>query len=409
MSVNEKRDIKRKPNLIKNNSHHCVDCFLYIVGIWPRYLCKFDWDSPNIKFLTLSLNKNKLEVLPSEQPESSDSVLPANDGYLLDSERVGNFEWWYFDCIDMQNKCMLKIVIHLGTDPLRKRYFPTLALSIKTPEATRAIEYRYNLKDFHADKNRCDVRLREDCHIYSESDNPGNYHIDINISEFRASLMFKQTVPGWIPPAHKMKVSKGNRHSEFYWNVLQPRSIVNGSFEYNNISYTLNDAIGYHDHNYWQLNSKQGLYMDEVITKWYWGKCVAGPYTVIFMETWMGGVKVKSIMVSEYDKIVYGTDKNLTITVNKEILHAPLKSKYPSQITMQIKNEDFPLELVLKCEELIDSKDLLRGMNPLIAWLVKSLVARPAYYGIKSTALLETQNQKLVGFGNYELMFFRKP
>ncbi len=356
----------------------------------------------------MSLNKNKLEVLSSEQPESSNFLFPTNDGYLLDSERVGNYEWWYFDCIDIQNNCMLKIVVHLGTDPLRKKFFPTLAITIKTPEATRTIENRYNLNEFHADKNRCDLRLRQDCHIYSDSDNSGYYHIDINISEFRASLIFKQTVPVWVPPVHKIKALKGNRHSEFFWNVLQPRSAVNGSFEYNNNSYTLNDAIGYHDHNYWQLNSTQGLFIDEVITKWYWGKCVAGPYTVIFMETWMSRVRVKSIMVSKNEIIVYDTDKNLTITVNKERLCAPLKSKYPSQITIQINNEEFPLELVLNCEELIQSKDLLRGVNPIISWLIKSLVSRPAYYGIWSTAILETQNQKLNGFGIYESMLFRK-
>ena len=357
--------------------------------------------------MTRSLNKNNLEVIPSEQPETSTSLLLANDGYLLDSERVGNFEWWYFDCIDIKNNTLLKIVVHLGTDPLRKRFFPTLAISIKTPEATRAIEFKYDLKDFHAEKNWCDVQLKQDCHIYSDVANSGFYHIDINISEFRASLIFKQTVPVWVPPTYKMKAIKGHRHSELFWNVLQPRSIVDGSFEYNNISYTLHDAIGYHDHNYWQLNSKQGLFIDEVITRWYWGKCVAGPYTVIFSETWMSGVRVKSIMVSEHDKIVYGTDKNLTITVNKELLHAPLKSKYPSQITIQNDNKDFPFELVINCEELIESKDLLKGVNPLIAWLVKSLIARPAYYGIYSTAILETPNQKLQGFGNFELMLFR--
>jgi len=121
----------------------------------------------------------------------------------------------------------------------------------------------------------------------------------------------------------------------------------------------------------------------------------------------MNEERIKSIMVSEHDKIVYSTDKNLTITVNKEILHAPLKSKYPSQITIQINDKDFPFELVLNCEELIESKDLLKGVNPLIAWLVKGLVARPAYYGIFSTAILETPNQKLEGFGNIELMLFR--
>jgi len=351
---------------------------------------------------------NKLEVQPSEQPESSNASLPANDGYLLDSERIGNFEWWYFDCLDTQNNCMLKIVVHLGTDPLRKRFFPTLALSIKTPETTRAIERKYDLTDFHAEKNWCDLRLKQDCHIYTDKNNSGDYYIDIKISQFRASLICRRSVPVWIPPTHKITAKKGHRHSELYWNVLQPRSIVDGCFEYKNISYTLQNAIGYHDHNYWQLNSVPGLFMDEVITRWVWGKCVAGPYTIIFTDTWMSGVGLKSIMISEHDKIVFSADENLTITINKEILCEPLKSKYPSQITIQTNNEDFPLELLFNCEELIESKDLLSGVNPLIAWLIKSFIAKPAYYGIWSTAVLETPDQKLEGFGNYELMLFRK-
>jgi len=349
----------------------------------------------------------KLEVLPLESTESSNSHLLTNDGYLLDSERVGNFEWWYFDCKDIQKNYMLKIVVHLGTDPLRKRFFPTLAISIKTPEATREIEIRYDLSDFNADKNSCNVALGEDCHIYSDKDNSGIYHIDINTTEFRASMIFKQYVPVWVPPAQKTKAFKGNRQSELFWNVLQPRSIVNGSFEYDGIGYALNNAIGYHDHNYWQLNSKQGLFIDEVITRWYWGKCVAGPYTVVFMETLMSGQKVKSIMVSEHDKIVYSSGENLTITVNEEIMYAPLKSKYPSQITIQVNNVKFPLKLVMNCEELVDSKDLLRGVNPIITWLIKSVVARPAFYGIISTAILELPNQELFGYGNYEKMIFR--
>lgn len=349
----------------------------------------------------------KLEVSTLEPTKFPNAHLLENDGYLLDSERVGNFEWWYFDCKDVQNNCMLKIVVHLGTDPLRKRFFPTLAISIKTPETSREIEIRYDLSDFNADKNCCSLTLGDDCFIYSDKDNPGNYHIEIKSTEFRASMIFKQDVPFWVPPAQKTKAFKGSRQSELFWNVPQPRSIVNGSFKYNNISYTLNNAIGYHDHNYWQLNSKHGLFIDEVITRWYWGKCVAGPYTVVFMETLMGGQKVKSIMVSEDDKIIYSSAENLTITVNEEVMYAPLKSKYPSQITIQVNNVNFPLKLVMNCDELVDSKDLLRGVNPIISWLIKSVVARPAFYGIISTAILELPNQKLAGYGNYEKMIFR--
>ena len=356
----------------------------------------------------MSSKKNILEILLSGQHESSRDQLPAKDGYLLDSERIGNFEWWYFDCIDTQNNCLLKIVVHLGTDPLRKKFYPTLALSIKTPETTRALEFKYNLKDFHADRNRCDIRLKQDCHIYSDPDNSGYYHLDINIPEFHTSLVFKQFVPAWVPPAHKIKAVKGHRKSELFWNILQPRSIVDAGFEHNNSSYVLHDAIGYHDHNYWQLNTNQGLFMDEVISRWYWGRCLAGPFTLTFMETWMNGARIKSVMVCEHDKIIYETDRDLTITVNKEKLHAPLKSEYPSQITIQIHHKDFPFELVLNCEALIESKDLLGGVNPLIARLIKSIVARPAYYGIYSTAALKTPNHEFDGFGIYEFMLFRK-
>jgi hypothetical protein len=339
--------------------------------------------------------------------ESSDSIQSVNDGYLLDSERVGNFEWWYFDCIDIETSCILKIVVHLGTDPLRSRFFPTLALSIKTPDGKKAIESVYDLNDFWADKNHCDVRLGTDCRIYSDGDHPESYFIDIQTPEFRASLKFEQTVPVWIPPVHKAMAHKGHRKSELFWNVLQPGAIVNGSFEYNHKRYTVKSAIGYHDHNYWQLNSKKPLFMDEVVRHWKWGKCVAGPYTVIFMEIRMGGIEVKSIMVSEHDKILYSTDKNMTVTVKRETLFKPLKSKYPSEISVRVTDDNFPLELVLACEEVIESKDLLNGVNPFISWLIKRFVARPAYYGINSTAILEMPTRKLAGFGNYEYILFR--
>jgi hypothetical protein len=341
------------------------------------------------------------------QKEAGSSSFQSNDGYLLDSERVGNFEWWYFDCIDIRENCMLKIVVHLGTDPLRRRFYPTLALSIKTPDATRAIELQYGLKDFKADKNRCDLHLREDCHIYSDPENPGTYHIEIDIPEFKATLTFERTIPVWVPPTHRMQASLGKRKSEFFWNVLQPGSLVNGSFEYKHSPYTLKNAIGYHDHNYWQLKSRQGLFIEELITRWYWGKCVLGPFTVVFMEIWMKGERVNSIMVAEKDKIVFSTDKNLTFLVDEEILYAPLKRTYASQINIKSNNDEFPLKLILSCEELIDSKDLLKGVNPLIAWLIKRMVARPAYFGIKSSATLEIPNQNLAGFGNYEIMLFR--
>ena len=381
------------------------NCTINLLKICQRI--KFERECRNLILIALSPINKKLVVLPSEENESSNFMLVVNDGYQLNSERVGNFEWWYFDCIDIRKGCILKIVFHLGTDPMRKTFFPTMAISLKTPEVTRTIEIRYNLEDFQADRNNCDIQLKQDCHVCTEYDNPGNYHIDINISEFHASLTFKQTIPGWVPPAHKIKAVRNNRESVLYWNVPHPGSVVNGYFEYNNINYTLTEAAGYHDHNYWQLNSKKALFMDQVITKWFWGRCVADPYKVIFMETWMNDLKLSSVMISENDKIIFDSDKNFQITVNEETLYEPLKTKYPSQIDILINNEDLPLKIKINSAELIDSKDLLKEVNPLISRLIKCFVSRPSYYGLYSTVTVETKNQKVEGFGIYESVLLR--
>ncbi|MCJ7448055.1 MAG: hypothetical protein MUO72_10195 [Bacteroidales bacterium] len=41
----------------------------------------------------------------------------------------GDFEWWYFDINDQPSDCFLKIVMHIGTNPLRTRIFPQSAIS----------------------------------------------------------------------------------------------------------------------------------------------------------------------------------------------------------------------------------------------------------------------------------------
>jgi hypothetical protein len=147
---------------------------------------------------------------------SNSTAQTAGDGYLLGSERTGNFEWWYFDCVDARNGCMLKVVVHLGTDPLRRRFFPTLAVSVRTPRSGRDIERKYSLQDFQADKDRCDVRPGRECHIHKDAHDREIYHIDVDIPGFRASLNFTRTVPAWVPPALRVTLRKGKRQSDFF-------------------------------------------------------------------------------------------------------------------------------------------------------------------------------------------------
>jgi hypothetical protein len=62
------------------------------------------------------------------------TLLPEDDGLQIVDYVKGDFEWWYFDINDHFSGCFLKIVLHVGTDPLRTRVFPQIAISVNTPE-----------------------------------------------------------------------------------------------------------------------------------------------------------------------------------------------------------------------------------------------------------------------------------
>ena len=60
------------------------------------------------------------------------TVRPEDDGLQIVDFTRGDFEWWYFDINDQVSGCFIKIVVHIGTDPLRTRVFPQLAISVNT-------------------------------------------------------------------------------------------------------------------------------------------------------------------------------------------------------------------------------------------------------------------------------------
>lgn len=61
------------------------------------------------------------------------NVSPPDDGFHLSNPEIGDFEWWYFDVYDPEINCTLKVIAHLGTDPLRKKFYPQLVISISSP------------------------------------------------------------------------------------------------------------------------------------------------------------------------------------------------------------------------------------------------------------------------------------
>jgi len=346
---------------------------------------------------------NEIPKDPVYQP-----VLPEDDGLQITDFRKGDFEWWYFDVFDQAAGCFLKIVIHIGTDPLRTRIYPQLALSINTPEKSESLTFPFRLSKLNASKEICNISVDDIIRIWTSRDNPSVYFISVNIPRFRCNFRFENTIKGWKPGGFKTNYQSGKKSSEFYWVIPQPGAIVDGEFFFENKSFKLTGAKGYHDHNYLKVGREYPLYLDSLVNKWYWGKCHAGRYTIIFTDVSFKKSRSQGIMVAEDNKIIHSLYSLTDCTVKEYGYDEILKSKYPASIIIKSNDENFPLHAEFEFEKILDHKDLLEGVNPLLKFLIKKLIAKPFYHGIFSRVRLEIKNQMLDGYGNFESMVFRE-
>ncbi len=335
-------------------------------------------------------------------------VLPSDDRFHLDNTEVGNFEWWYFDILESGKNIVLKIVAHLGTDPLRRTFFPQLAIALKTQSTRKAFSKRYLLSDLHASRSACDIRLKDEFHLSHESsDHENRYLLSIDLDEFKGSFTFISQIEGWKPLGNEIHFTKGRRKAAFSWIIPVPQARVAGKFACSSAEYALKEASGYHDHNYWRVGNKDKLFMDDVVSKWYWGRIAAGDYAAIFMETYLKERSVRSFMLAEKNTIIHSSNDLIEISVGEFQKDEEIKASYPSEIAIRSAEEKIPFHVILKAKELIDRRDLLEGVNPLLKWLIKHLVSRPAYFGILADAAVTVAGAKMKGMATYESMLFR--
>ncbi len=336
------------------------------------------------------------------------NVLPSDDSFHLTNPEIGNFEWWYFDIIDEKTNCIVKIVVHLGTDPLRKRVFPKLAISVKTPNQKHSLFKKYSLGDFNATTDYCNVRLKDEFHVFVESSGRENlYHLVVNINEFRCNFTFIGEIEGWKPLGNEVKIEKGMKKGSLFWVVPIPKAKVIGVFSFGNEEFKFHDALGYHDHNYWKVDVPEKLFLDDVISHWYWGRFLAKNYSIIFMETYLKKHPIKSLMIAEGNNIIHSSNNLIEVMTNKFEKDEELKTFYPSRITVRSIEENNSFQMILNAKEIIDKRDLLEGINPFIKWLIKLVVSRPAYFGILAESAIKIADKEIKGTGMYELMSFR--
>jgi hypothetical protein len=345
-----------------------------------------------------------------EQPVGSPefTVFPGDDGLHVTEYNKGDYEWWYFDVADQASGVFLKIVMHIGTDPLRTRVFPQLAISASVPGKSQHIIRPYAIRDLTADTDQCNIAIGKELRIRQV---PGKYplfHIKIELPRFRGSFKFSGTIEGWKPLGKEVHYGIGNRKASFSWVIPAPRARVEGEFEIEHMRFTICNGIGYHDHNYLRVQRRHPLHLDELVSKWYWGKCYAGNYTVIFMDTHTRPQSLRSLMVAENNAIVYSANNLMDCEIISQGFDSSLKVKYPETLRLSSTDEEFPFQAVFEFDKILDHKDLLEEVNPLARFLIKTLLARPAYHGISARVRMRIRDVEMTGYGNFESMIFRK-
>ncbi|MBN1388738.1 MAG: hypothetical protein JW965_09845 [Bacteroidales bacterium] len=340
-------------------------------------------------------------------------VQAKDDGRQIKDYKKGDFEWWYFDVYDEKTGCFLKIVLHIGTDPLRTRVFPQLAISVNMPQESNrgarpgiSVSYPFSFDQIESDIGQCNISVENTIKIVADPGYHPQYFIKVDIPEFRCGLKFESEIEGWKPLGEKIECQTGMKKGNFSWVIPVPRARVDGYFNYDNKQYELTGAIGYHDHNYIRVDRKNPLYLDNLVKKWYWGKCYAGNYTVIFMDTMFRTNSILSLMVAEKGKIIYSSNNLIDCMVSSYGYDAILKTPYPESLFIKSVDSRFPFSAELEFDKILDSKDLLEGVGPVLKFLIKKLVAKPVYHGILARCRVEIENTTLEGTGNFESMIF---
>ncbi len=328
----------------------------------------------------------------------------SDDGLHLDNYDPGNFEWWYFDITDPDTETILKIVLHLGTDPLRQKFYPQIALSVHTPSVKKSIITPCQLSELTASSDTCHLKMADKlfCQVVDD-----DYFIRINLPDFKGEFTFHRQSPGWKPLGSQLPFEKKNRSAIFGWLIPVPRARVSGNYEYNGQIHEFKNAAGYHDHNFWKVNKTNKLYIDAVLSGWYWGRFHAADHTIIFMSTTFRKNQIRSLYISDGGKLIHSSNNLILFHIDQHIVDERLKYTYPSKMTISSWHQPDKFSFTLTTKEMIDYRDLLSGVNPLIAFMIRTFVSKPYYLSLKTDFHLTYDQKSIRGSGIIEKMVFR--
>lgn len=246
-----------------------------------------------------------------------------------DKPRKG-YEWWYFDAISTDKKWSLVIIFYQGnpfsTNYIEGKYskrseeYPALSISVyknKNPEFYSFLEFPKSQflfaeeeHDIHVSIGGCAFR-RKTLADTIEYELTLNQHLESGHTIVGKLKFLSDRLSGSLIEEE----SAGDKH---YWNLLQPRSKVAGSFKIAGKTDTYHVGFhgnGYHDHN---IGHEM---MSESFKDWYWGRFHFPDFTIIYYI--MNGYHTKqhqAWLISRDNKKMLGAFDTIELNSRKKNL-----------------------------------------------------------------------------------------
>jgi len=247
---------------------------------------------------------------------------------LRTSGRSGTFEWWYTDFLFQDGTAVIvTFYTKMLFDALGAAQ-PTVSIAIMYPDGTITGDTLSLASgtDINASRSSADIHI-SDCYITEEN---GTYRLQYAHNGIRFNATMIPTLPAWRPKTGHIYFGAG-REEYLAWLVAQPAARVAATLVTPTRSSLLLGA-GYHDHNW----GNAPMYRN--INNWYWGRVVAGDYTVIFSDIVSqekhNHEKVSMLFVAKGDEILESSS-DVTIEHN-QISQDPQTGKpYANEIVIK--------------------------------------------------------------------------
>jgi hypothetical protein len=186
-----------------------------------------------------------------------------------------------------------------------------------------------------------------------------------------------------------------------------PRAKVTGAFWLRGHRHEFEQALGYHDHEYWKVSPTAKLFADDAVSGWYWGRFFGQDHTIVFADIHLRGQRLRPIIVAGRNSIAYWSNNRIEVQPHDFRRDSELAALYPKRITVYSTDRGLPVRMTLSLRDITESWDLLHGVNPLLRWLIRHFVCKPVYIGLLARATANLDHKQVEGTALCEMIRFR--